>query len=310
MRLVFAGTPRFAAVCLLRLLQCGHDVVSVLTRPDKPSGRGLHDTESPVKAAAISHGIAVQQPASLRDPEVQNRLAPLRAEAWVVAAYGLILPAPVLALPRLGCLNVHASLLPRWRGAAPIQRALMAGDREIGISIMRMDEGLDTGPVYLRRPVAIDETDTAGSLHDRLAQVGAEAICEVLERLARSTVAPEPQPELGASYAHKLTRDDARIDWTRPAEQVERLLRALDPAPGAFTTCGGDTLKIWAGRIVAGKPGTAPGTVLQAGPQGIEVQCSDASLLISLLQRPGSRRLSAAEFLRGRRLEAGTLLGS
>ena len=240
---------------------------------------------------------------------MQEVLRAVPADAWVVAAYGLILPAPLLAAPRYGCLNVHASLLPRWRGAAPIQRAIMAGDTETGISIMRMDEGLDTGPVYLQRSVSIRPQDTAGSLHDRLAEAGADAICEVLERLPGG-FEPAPQPQAGVCYAHKLTRDDARIDWARPAAQIERLLRALDPAPGAHTSCDGEPLKIWAARLGLRDPGAAPGTVLSAGPEGIEVQCAAGSVVATELQRPGGRRLPAAEFLRGRSLEPGKRLGS
>ena len=310
MRLVFAGTPQFAAVALLALLQRGHELVSVLTQPDRARGRGLHQAMSPVKALALDHGIAVQQPASLRDPDVVAGLAALAADAWVVAAYGLLLPRPVLELPRLGCLNIHASLLPRWRGAAPIQRALIAGDPETGISIMRMDAGLDTGPVYLRRVVPIGPRDTAGSLHDRLAVVGAEAICEVLDRLAAGAIVAEPQPAEGATYAHKLERDDARIDWDRPAVELERLLRALDPTPGAFTRHGVQELKFWSGRVSGGDPGQPPGTVLAAGPEGIEVQCAPGSLVVTELQRAGGRRLDAGAFLRGYEIAAGTRLGT
>src|SRR5690606_27181454 len=229
-----------------------HEVVLVLTQPDRPSGRGLRKSESPVKVLAREHGIAVQQPASLRDPALIAELAARRADVWVVAAYGLLLPPTVLQLPRLGCLNIHASLLPRWRGAAPIQRAIMAGDTQTGISIMQMDEGLDTGPVLLQRAVPIEPADTAGSLHDRLAELGAEAICEVLDRLAAGAIVARPQPAEGATYAHKITREDACVDWARPAAEVERLLRALDPVPGAFTRHGREELKLWSGRLGRG----------------------------------------------------------
>jgi methionyl-tRNA formyltransferase len=264
---------------------------------------------SPVKAAARANGIAVQQPPSLRATEAQEALSAVHADAWVVAAYGLILPAPLLAAPRYGCLNVHASLLPRWRGAAPIQRAIMAGDVTTGVSIMRMDEGLDTGPVYLQRTVPIGPQDTAGSLHDRLAELGADAMCEVLDRLPGG-LEPEPQLQDGVVYAHKLMRDDARIDWARPALQIERLLRTLDPAPGAHTSWDGEPLKIWAGTPGARDCGAAPGTVLGAGPEGIEVQCAAGSLVVTELQRAGGRRLPAADFLRGRGIEPGQRWGS
>ena len=308
MRLVFAGTPEFAAVTLQRLVQCGHEIELVLTRPDKPSGRGLRGAMSPVKTMARGYDIAVQQPASLRASEVQDALCAVPVDAWVVAAYGLILPAPLLGAPRYGCLNVHASLLPRWRGAAPIQRAIMAGDAETGVSIMRMDEGLDTGPVYSRQPVPIRPAETAGSLHDRLAEAGAAAICAVLERLPQG-LAAEPQPDEGACYAHKLTREDTRIDWTQPAQRIERLLRALDPQPGAQTSCDGEPIKLWAAHLGAGGDGVAPGTVLAAGPGGVEIQCGAGSLIVSALQRAGGRRLPAAEFLRGHKLQPGKRLG-
>jgi methionyl-tRNA formyltransferase len=310
MRLVFAGTPEFAAVSLRALLHAEHDVLSVLTQPDRPSGRGLRESYSPVKQVALKRGIAVLQPASLRDPRVQAGLADLDAEVWVVAAYGLLLPPAILTQPRFGCVNVHASLLPRWRGAAPIQRAILAGDIETGISIMRMDAGLDTGPVYLRRAVPIQPHDTAGSLHDRLAEVGATAVSEVLEALPAGTLRAEPQASDGACYAPKLTREDARVDWSKPAAYLERLLRALDPAPGAITSHAGEILKLWSGRLSIGRAGAAPGTVLAAGSSGIEVQCGEGSLVVTTLQRAGGRRLEAGAFLLGHRIEPGTRLGS
>ena len=309
MRLVFAGTPEFAVLSLCALTHAGHDIVSVLTQPDRPSGRGLRASYSPVKQAALKRGIAVRQPVSLRDPGVQADLASLDADVWVVAAYGLLLPRAVLEQPRFGCVNVHASLLPRWRGAAPIQRAILAGDAESGISIMRMDEGLDTGPVYLRRAVPIAADETAGSLHDRLAEVGAVAVCEVLAALAAGSIRAEPQANDGACYAPKLTREDARVDWSRPAVHLERLLRALDPVPGAATSHAGEILKLWSGRVSAGRPGAAPGTVLAAGPSGIEVQCGAGSLVVTTLQRAGGRRLDAGAFLPGHRIEPGVRLG-
>ncbi len=310
MRLVFAGTPEFAAVSLRALLHAEHDVLSVLTQPDRPSGRGLRESYSPVKQVALKRGIAVLQPASLRDPRVQAGLADLDAEVWVVAAYGLLLPPAILTQPRFGCVNVHASLLPRWRGAAPIQRAILAGDIETGISIMRMDAGLDTGPVYLRRAVPIQPHDTAGSLHDRLAEVGASAVSEVLEALPAGTLRAEPQASEGACYAPKLTREDARVDWSKPAAYLGRLLRALDPAPGAITSHAGEILKLWSGRVSTGRAGATPGTVLAAGSSGIEVQCGEGSLVVTTLQRAGGRRLEAGAFLLGHRIEPGTRLGS
>jgi methionyl-tRNA formyltransferase len=227
----------------------------------------------------------------------------------VVAAYGLILPAPVLALPRYGCINVHASLLPRWRGAAPIQRALMAGDAETGVSIMRMDAGLDTGPVYLRRALPILPTDTTGSLHDRLAALGAEALCDVLDRLP-SGMPATPQPDAGVTYAAKIAREDAQIDWGQPAAAIERLLRALDPVPGAHTSWNGGLLKVWSGRIAPGRPDALPGTILGVSADGIEVQCAPGSIVLTELQRAGARRLPVAEFLRGQSFARGARLGA
>jgi methionyl-tRNA formyltransferase len=309
MRLVFAGTPRFAAVILQALVQRGHEPALVLTQPDKPAGRGLRETYGPVKRFALERGIAVEQPRTLRDSALQARLRELAADVWVVAAYGLLLPAAVLEMPPLGCLNVHASLLPRWRGAAPIQRAILAGDRETGISIMRMDEGLDTGPVYLRRVVPIDPRDTAGSLHDRLAEVGAAAICEVLDVLPEGALEPRSQSDEGACYAHKLVRDEARLDWSRPAAELERQVRAFDPVPGAFTRFRGENLKIWSARLGNRHGEAAPGTVLAARADGIEVQCGEQSLIVTALQRAGSRRLEAGPFLRGQPIEVGARLG-
>ncbi|MPZ42137.1 MAG: methionyl-tRNA formyltransferase [Betaproteobacteria bacterium] len=309
MRLVFAGTPEFAAIALRALLDRGYDVVSILTQPDRPSGRGLRESYSPVKQLASKRGIAVRQPVSLRDPGVQAGLGDLDADAWVVAAYGLLLPRAVLELPRFGCVNIHASLLPRWRGAAPIQRAVLAGDTETGVSIMRMDAGLDTGPVYLRRGVPIEAHDTAGSLHDCLAEVGAAAVCEVLDALAAGAIRAEAQATEGACYAPKLTREDAHIDWSQPAVDLERRLRALDPVPGAYTTHAGAVLKMWSGRVSTGRAAAVPGTLLAAGPAGIEIQCGDGSLIVTVLQRAGSRRLEAGPFLLGHRIEPGTRLG-
>jgi len=309
MRLVFAGTPDFAAVSLAALLQRGHDIELVLTQPDRPAGRGRQTQVSPVKALAQRYDIAVQQPASLRAPEMQDGLREVSAQAWVVAAYGLLLPPAVLALPSLGCVNVHASLLPRWRGAAPIQRAILAGDRESGVSIMQMDAGLDTGPVYMRRTAVLAPDETGGTLHDRLAEMGAEAVCEVLDALASGKACAQPQPQAGACYAAKIGREDARIDWSGPAPAIERQLRALDPVPGAFSVYEGETWKLWRGAVVPGQANAAPGSVLQADPEGIVVQCGSEALRLRVLQRPGGRRLSAAELLRGRRIETGTRFG-
>jgi len=310
MRLVFAGTPDFAATVLRTLVQRGHELMLVLTQPDAKSGRGLQQIYSPVKKVAEGIGIAVQQPSSLKADEVAQALARCPAEAWVVAAYGLILPPRILQIPPRGCINVHASLLPRWRGAAPIQRAIMAGDTETGVCIMRMEAGLDTGPIYLCRRTPIAPGETAGSLHDRLAQLGAEAVCDVLDRIAHEDLMPAAQSCEGVTYAHKIGRDDARVAWQRPAAEIERLLRALDPVPGAFTEYADGTLKLWRGVVRPATSDVPPGTVVDAGPAGLEVRCLDADLLVTELQRPGGRRLPAEAFLRGARIPLGSRLGS
>lgn len=309
MRLVFAGTPDFAATILTTLVSRGHSITLVLTQPDRPSGRGLRSVASAVKQAAQGAGLAVRQPATLKDAGLQSELAAVPADAWIVAAYGLILPKAILEAPPYGCINVHASLLPRWRGAAPIQRAIMAGDAETGVSIMRMDEGLDTGPVYLNRVVAIGAEENAGSLHDRLAIAGADALCEVLEALARDAIAPVPQPADGACYAPKLTRADTEIDWTASAQDIARRVRALDPTPGAATMLGGHALKIWRAVAGASSAPAAPGEVLETGDRGLIVRCGQGALAIVELQRAGARRMPITEFLRGVKVPAGTRLG-
>ncbi len=310
MRLIFAGTPEFAATSLRRLVSSGHHVVLVLTQPDRPSGRGLQPQPSAVKRVAIEHRIDVQQPQSLRDVALQQQLNAVAVDAWVVAAYGLILPGALLHGPGFGCLNVHASLLPRWRGAAPIQRAIMAGDRETGISIMQMDAGLDTGPVYRQRAISITDLDTAGSLHDRLALLGADMIAQVLEEIAHGRVDATPQPALGVTYAAKIDRRETSIDWALPAAVIERRLRAFDPTPGASTQIGGTNLKIWRGGLGPDHATAAPGTVVDAGPEGVVVCCGQGSIMLTELQRPGGRRLRAAEFLRGFPIRAGARFGS
>lgn len=305
MRLIFAGTPSFAVTQLTALQVAGHQIVLVLTQPDRASGRGLLTTTSAVKQAAMSAGLDVLQPPSLKDPTVQADLIATGVDAWVVAAYGLILPAPILDAPRFGCLNVHASLLPRWRGAAPIQRAIMAGDRETGISIMRMDPGLDTGPVLLKRAMAISPQETGGTLHDRLAQLGAKSIVEALECLAHGTIAPQPQPTTGVTYAAKITTRDARVDWSAPAESVARMIRALDPIPGAHALLGRQMLKLWSAKVHDRDADQPPGTILGADAEGIRVACGSGVLIVTELQRPGAKRLPSREFVRGFPVRAG-----
>ena len=325
LRVVFAGTPEFAAGALDAIAGAGHQVVLVLTRIDQPAGRGRALHESPVKLLARAHGFAIAQPRSLRDAALQAQLRALDADAMVVAAYGLILPAEVLRIPRHGCLNIHASLLPRWRGAAPIQRAIEAGDTETGITIMQMDEGLDTGPMLLAEREPIRPEDTGGSLHDRLAALGARAIVAALERLRAGTLVAQPQPAAGVTYAHKLSRADASIDWSAPARRIVDRVRAFDPVPGATTALErlpDAPIKLWSAGVAGGvgtglattglaatEPAAAPalraGTVLLATSQRLVVACGDGAVELRELQRPGGRRLPAAQFLRGCPIEAG-----
>ena len=280
----------------------------VLTQPDRPAGRGLRPAASAVKQLASSRGLQVFQPASLKDDAALERLAAARAQALVVAAYGLILPQRVLDLAPHGALNIHASLLPRWRGAAPIQRALLAGDAETGITIMRMDIGLDTGPMLSRHRLAIDADDDAGSLHDKLAALGAEAIVGALADIEAGRARSVPQPETGVVYAKKIAQEDAEIDWREPCAQIERRLRALRPAPGARTRLRGEPLKLW--RASCDARGGPPGTVLESGPAGVLVACGDGALRLSELQRAGGKRLRTEEFLRGCPIAAGERLGA
>jgi len=303
MRIVFAGTPDFAVPALEALVAAGHEVAAAITQPDRPAGRGLAAAASPVKQAAARRGIPVLQPPSLKTPEARDEIRRLAPDALVVAAYGLILPQPVLDLPRLGAINIHASLLPRWRGAAPIHRAVLAGDRETGISIMRMEAGLDTGPVLLREAVSILPDDTAGTLHDRLAALGARLVVAALDGLARATLSATPQPAAGVTYAAKLEKQEARIDWARPAADIERQVRAFDPFPGATTRVRGTEVKIW--RSAAADGAGEPGAVIAIDPGGITVRCGAGALRLEELQRAGGKRLPAREFLRGFPLAVG-----
>jgi len=308
MRLIFAGTPAFAAVALQALLDAGHDVAVVLTQPDRPAGRGLRPLASPVKTVALERGLRVAQPGTLRSPDALQDLSAAQARLMVVAAYGLLLPAAVLELFALGCVNIHASVLPRWRGAAPIQRALLAGDRETGISIMRMDSGLDTGPVYLTRTIRIEPEDTAGSLHDKLAAIGAQCIVQALPALEAGDLRAAPQPAEGVTYAPKIQKQEAVIDWYQAASQIERQVRAFNPRPGASTALHGQLLRVWRARAVE-RPAGAVGRLVEAADSGIVVACGSGALVIEELQRAGAKRLSAAEFLRGFSLSAGEPLG-
>jgi len=305
LRLVFAGTPDFAVPSLQALIDAGHDLVAVYTQPDRPAGRGRKLHQSPVKSLALSHGIPVCQPLSLkRDSGALAELRALAPDLMVVAAYGLILPVPVLEAPRLGCVNVHASLLPRWRGAAPIQRAVLAGDSVSGVCIMRMEAGLDTGPVYLCREVTLEAAETGGSLHDKLAVLGARALIEALPGIADGSRVPEPQDAALATYASKLDKAEARIDWGHSAVAIERQVRAFDPWPVAQTSLKGESLRIWSAQAIeGGGVGARPGEVVSAEKNGILVATGDGLLRITRLQPPGKRAMDAADFINARRLD-------
>jgi methionyl-tRNA formyltransferase len=291
MRLAFMGTPAFAVPALRALADAGHEVICAFTQPPRPAGRGQRPRPSPVQAEAEARGIPVRHPATLRSPETQAEFAALGAEAAVVVAYGLILPQAVLDAPLRGCLNVHASLLPRWRGAAPIHRAVIAGDAETGVCIMQMQAGLDTGPVLLCEAVPIGPLDTTGDLHDRLAALGGRLVAEALARL--DALVPEPQPAEGVTYAAKVDKAEARIDWTAPAAQVDRLIRGLSPAPGAWFEAEGERVRALRSRLAAGSG--AAGEVLQ----GLTVACGEGAVEVLEVQRAGGRPMAAAEALRG-----------
>ncbi|WP_332813173.1 methionyl-tRNA formyltransferase [Ramlibacter sp.] len=320
MRLVFAGTPDFARAALERLHAAGFAIPLVLTQPDRPAGRGLKLQPSPVKQFAQQHGIPVAQPRSLRldgrYPEdaarARQALQAADADVMVVAAYGLILPQWVLDAPRLGCLNIHASLLPRWRGAAPIHRAIEAGDAETGVTIMQMDAGLDTGDMLLAGRIAVAPQDSTGTLHDRLAALGAGLIVEALELAGRGGLVRTPQPAAGASYARKIDKAEAQVDWSQPAVAIERRLRAFDPFPGATSALAGESVKLWRAQA-ADRPlpaGIVPGTVVAVAPAGIEVATGEGLLRLTELQRAGGKRLPAADFLRGTPVAPGQRFGT
>jgi methionyl-tRNA formyltransferase len=302
LNIVYAGTPEFAVSALRALVDAGHRVVAVYTQPDRPAGRGRKLRPSPVKEAATALGIEVRQPQSLRDDEAQAALRALAPDLMVVAAYGLILPAEVLAIPRLGCVNIHASLLPRWRGAAPIQRALLDGDAQTGVTIMQMDEGLDTGAMLARSATPITPEDTAGSVHDRLAELGAQALLEVLPALDAGSLRGEPQDASQATYARKLSKDEAGIDWALPAVQIARQVQAFNPWPVAETRFQGEPLKLLEARALDRTAAAAPGTPLAATRDGIDIATGNGVLRILRLQVAGRRAQSAAEFINGRSL--------
>ncbi|WP_322881192.1 methionyl-tRNA formyltransferase [Pandoraea sputorum] len=319
LRIVFAGTPEFAQTALAAIDAAGFSVELVLTQPDRPAGRGMKLQASPVKRYALEHGMPVAQPPSLRrngkyPEEATAAIEQLRAlapDVMVVAAYGLILPQEVLDLPRHGCLNIHGSLLPRWRGAAPIHRAIESGDAETGITIMQMDAGLDTGAMISREAEPIGPEDTTATLHDRMAALGGKMIVEALQRLARDGHLPsEPQPESGVTYAEKIAKQEAVLDWNKPAEALARQVRAFDPFPGALGTVHDTPVKLWRASAVAGKPGTPPGAVLEVSADAIVIACGEGALRVTECQKPGGKRLPVREFLAGFALATGDLFAA
>jgi methionyl-tRNA formyltransferase len=306
MRLIFAGTPDFAAAALKALIEAGHEIPLVLTQPDRPAGRGMKLKPSAVKALALEHGLRVGQPLTLRTEEAQAMLAEVDAELMVVAAYGLILPQAVLEIPPRGCLNIHASLLPRWRGAAPIQRAIEAGDAETGITIMQMDVGLDTGAMLAVHALPLAADETGATLHDKLMGLGAAAIVEALAKL--DSLVPVKQPEAGVTYANKLSKAEAEVDWRQPADEIARRIRAFNPVPCAFTSLNGEALKLW---LAMAEPGSGtPGTVLAADADGVLIAAGSGAVRVTELQAAGGKRLSARDFVAGRPGFVGTILGA
>lgn len=310
LRIIFAGTPDFAARHLDALLSSEHQIVGVFTQPDRPAGRGKKLMPSPVKVLAEANNIPVFQPASLRQAENQQLVADLNADVMVVVAYGLILPKAVLVMPRLGCINVHGSLLPRWRGAAPIQRSLWAGDAQTGVTIMQMDVGLDTGAMLHKLDCAIEAEDTSATLYDKLAGLGPQGLLDTLQQLASGTAQPEIQDESLATYAEKLSKEEARIDWSLSAAQLERCIRAFNPWPMSWLEIEGQPLKVWAASVIETPTDAPPGTILSVGKQGIQVVTGEGILNLESIQPAGKKAMSAQDLLNSRRewFEPGTVL--
>ena len=302
LRIAFAGTPAFSVPCLQAALASGAEVVGVWTQPDRPAGRGKQIVASPVKTAALARGLPVFQPDSLKSEAAREPLRALEPDLMVVVAFGLILPQAVLSIPRLGCWNVHASLLPRWRGAAPIQRAIEAGDTETGVCLMQMEKGLDTGPVLLELRTPVMPGDTGGTLHDRLSELGAQVLADGLARLREGSLpAPQPQPADGVTYAHKLDKGEARLDWTQPATALANTVRAFNPWPVAEAQLAGERVRVHEAAALLLAHGRAPGTVLLAGRDGIDIACGEGALRLRTLQRDGGKPMAAADYLNGRR---------
>lgn len=298
MKIIFAGTPVFAAMALDALIKEKHEIVLVLTQPDRPAGRGMKMVSSAVKQLAQANQLELLQPPTLKDIETLERLREKNADIMIVAAYGLILPETVLNIPRFGCLNIHASLLPRWRGAAPIQRAILAGDQETGITIMQMDAGLDTGAMLLKENISIAKDDTTQTLHDKLSELGARAIVKTLSLLQQNKIIPIDQDETLACYAKKINKNEACIDWNETALYIDRMIRAYNPAPGAYTSFRGQMVKIWQARVIAQQPGN-PGEIQSIDRDGITVACGENLIKLEIIQRPGGKRLTATEFVTG-----------
>ena len=309
MRILFAGTPAFAEIALKALINCKAEVVAVLTQPDRPSGRGQQLKQSPVKLLANQSGLPVLQPTTLKNEEIQKRLVEYKPDLMIVAAYGLILPAAVLQIPSLGCLNIHASLLPRWRGAAPIQRAIQAGDKETGITIMQMDAGLDTGDMLLKKVCGISHKDTAETLHDKLATLGAEAIIDALKLLREEELRPIAQNNENATYAAKITKEEVQINWCLAAEEIERSVRSYNPYPGASSNLNNQPIRVWQAKVGAEKSG-APGEIVDVLKNEIVVACGSGTLNIEILQRPNAKALKTNQFLQGFPIKAGDRFSS
>lgn len=309
MRIVFAGTPDFAARHLQALLETDHEIVAVYTQPDRPAGRGQKLVASPVKQLAVEQGIPVHQPVRLKDADAQATLASLTPDLLIVVAYGLILPQAVLDIPRLGCINSHASLLPRWRGAAPIQRAIEAGDAKTGVTVMQMEAGLDTGPMLLKVETPIDDHDTGASLHDRLAALGSQAVVNAVSRIAQTGLQGEVQDDALATYAHKLDKSESLLDWRRPAIELDRRIRAFFPWPGCHTTLGGAAVKVLEAAVGVGSG--QPGQILEASREGLTVACGDGALILTRLQLAGGKPLAFSDLFNSRREQfaVGAVLG-
>lgn len=310
LRIVYAGTPEFAVPALAALCANGHEVVAVYTQPDRPAGRGRVLTASPVKACAQLHSLPVIQPLNFRDQTTVEQLRSYQPDVMVVAAYGLILPQVVLDIPRFGCINIHASLLPRWRGAAPIQRAILAGDAETGVTIMRMEAGLDTGPMLKKEGFALSAQDTAASVHDRLSKLGATLLMQVLNDLPNALHQAIPQPQDGITYAKKLSKDEAVLNWTLPATQLDRQIRAFNPWPIAETRLHDQQLRVWQAEVMSNDHNKIPGTILTANNHGIQVACGNDALNLLEVQLAGRNRLSAAEFIKSHHQLTGVQLGA